>query len=155
MQINILPSLKLTTESIRLIDQKFKMAVLIDDDEVSNYINSINLKKTASFESIETFKGGHSALDFLRQRTHDSLPFPEMIFVDVNMPAMSGWEFVAEYMKIEKLHRQNTKVAVMSIVFSEEDDILLKQHENEVIKQAKPLTIESLEILVEKYRSPQ
>jgi len=74
--------------------KKLHLIVLIDDDHYANLYNEIILKKMDICEEIKVFQNGKEAIDFLTSETSEK---PDMIFLDINMPVMDGWEFLAEY----------------------------------------------------------
>ena len=83
---------------------KFRMAIqilLIEDDEINRFI----FKKIASQMSrpvdVITCDNGQSAIDYLISYKDTTEKLPDIIFIDLNMPVMTGWKF------IEELSRQN------------------------------------------------
>jgi len=76
--------------------QKVELACIIDDDKI--YVNLvkkiIEIKKLS--ENLLIYKNGKEALDYFKNSmssvTHEDL-LPDIIFLDLNMPVMDGWEF--------------------------------------------------------------
>ncbi|UJH66690.1 response regulator [Allomuricauda sp. SCSIO 65647] len=130
---------------------KLKSILLIDDDEVTNYVNSILFKKADCCEKLEICQDGQAALNFLNnciaQRTH----FPEIILLDINMPKMSGWEFIDEYIKIEKAYRQNTAVVMLTTSLNVKDEVFLQHYEEVRAFCHKPLSVGQINGLVRAY----
>ncbi|MBZ9629462.1 response regulator [Salegentibacter sp. LM13S] len=83
--------------------QKVELACIIDDDKI--YVNLvkkiIEIKKLS--ENLLIFKNGMEALNhfklILENATEETLP--DIIFLDINMPIMDGWEFLNEFIKIK------------------------------------------------------
>lgn len=65
---------------------------LIDDDYISNFLTEHALIKEKFSENITSFLSAEEALDALRQRM--PMDIPDVIFLDLNMPVMNGWEFL-------------------------------------------------------------
>ncbi len=92
--------------------------LIIDDNEVDRYLLKRMLKNTNL--DIVTFEksNGAKALDFLRDyeknsKLHlDDFP-PLLFFLDINMPIMNGWEFLAEFVKLRKTTNLNSATIVM------------------------------------------
>jgi CheY-like chemotaxis protein len=86
--------------------KKLKCVLLVDDNESDNYIHKRVLEKSGIAESVEITMNGKEALDFLTENGGCGKPpgsycQPELIFLDINMPIMDGWEFLEEYRKLE------------------------------------------------------
>ena len=75
---------------------KLNCILLVDDDEATNFINTALLKKAKVTNRIEVALNGLEALDYLQTHMHENRRqyFPEIIFLDINMPVMDGWEFI-------------------------------------------------------------
>ncbi len=82
--------------------------MLIDDDEINNFINRKLLSRYDDNLGIVDFVGAREALNHLRN-PGDSLP--DFILLDINMPEMNGWEFIAEFAKLNLNH---TRVIVLT-----------------------------------------
>lgn len=96
--------------------QKIELACIIDDDKI--YVNLvrkiIEIKKLS--ENLLIFKNGLEALDYfkliLSNLTEEKLP--EIIFLDLNMPVMDGWEFLDEFVKIKNNFDKKISLYVVS-----------------------------------------
>ena len=73
--------------------QKLKSVLLIDDDNAANFIHRIVIEETELVEDVGAFESPRAALKYLEDLQSVS-PFPEIIFLDINMPLMDGWEFL-------------------------------------------------------------
>ncbi len=96
--------------------QKVELACIIDDDKI--YVNLvrkiIEIKKLS--ENLLIFKNGKEALDYFKlimgNMTEDKLP--DIIFLDLNMPVMDGWEFLSEFIKIKNNFEKKITLYVVS-----------------------------------------
>ena len=84
---------------------KVDCVLLIDDDEDDNYFHRLVLEESASVERIIIAESSIEALEYIRSGKIN----PDIIFLDVNMPKMNGWEFVEEYEKINSHQKQNPR----------------------------------------------
>lgn len=75
----------------------FDVIFLVDDDPINNLINRRLLGKIGIGNRIEEFLSGQDALEKIK-----SLPEGEslLIFLDINMPVLNGWEFLDSYLAL-------------------------------------------------------
>ena len=90
------------------MEKQLDCVLLIDDNDDDNFYHRIILSEAGVTKRIEVAETGYEALDFL-QRIQQA---PELIFLDINMPRMNGWEFLEHYRKLE-LQRKNDVVIIM------------------------------------------
>jgi len=88
------------------------MLVLIDNDEDDQEIFNLALKRLQKPVLLKSFYSGRDALDFMR--TSEIIPL--WIFIDMNMPLMSGKECLVEIRKMSSLN--NTDVYIYSTASS-------------------------------------
>ncbi|HKB44406.1 MAG TPA: hypothetical protein VKC90_08445, partial [Chitinophagaceae bacterium] len=74
-----------------------------------------------------------------------------LIFLDINMPAMNGWEFLDKYNELDQQHKG--KVITVMLTTSLNPDDKLKANDNPIISrfETKPLTSEKLHAILRKY----
>lgn len=79
------------------MQQKIKHILLVDDRDDHNFLNEIIITDSGLYESVNAVTSAQDALDYLKNAdTDSSSPFPDLIFLDINMPMMDGWEFLEE-----------------------------------------------------------
>ncbi len=129
--------------------KKLKHLLLVDDDPTTNFFNSHLIKKMDVFENIHVAVNGQEALDLIHQLKEKN-ESPDMIFLDINMPIMNGFEFLTEYEKLEE-DAQSVVVCMLTTSLAHED--LIKAQSFEMLNDYidKPLYKEKITELVRKY----
>lgn len=129
--------------------------LLIDDDEPTNVLHQIILEEVGVAQQIRIAQSGYEALDYLRtcdlQGNMDmDKPFPELVFLDINMPGMNGFEFLEEYHQLDLLSRETT--IVMLTTSLNPDDAERARHIPQVKGyKNKPLTELMVSRIMEEY----
>ncbi|OWW25439.1 hypothetical protein B4Q04_07420 [Zobellia sp. OII3] len=93
--------------------------VLVDDNNATNFIHETYLRRVNCAENILAFTMGQKAIDYLS----NAEDFPELIFIDINMPTMDAWEFMDLYSELDPKSKINTRVILLttSIIPSDAD----------------------------------
>ncbi|MBS7788091.1 response regulator [Flavobacterium sp. CYK-55] len=132
---------------------KLDCILLVDDDSATNFINEITIRKAGIKSHIQICNSAQKALDFLScsgEFSHvSSPPQPGMILLDINMPGMSGWDFLEHYENIP--NNQKAKMIVVMLTTSMNPDDRKRSEGNENIKSfiPKPLAQDHLIQIIE------
>lgn len=93
---------------------KLNCVLLVDDDELNNYITSRLIKKLDLAKNINTCLNGEEALLYLsKHATSLDEKYPQLIILDNNMPEMNGKEFMESFNLIN-FNREQVKVIVLT-----------------------------------------
>ncbi len=96
--------------------------LLIDDDKATNFFNKRVVTKHEGFHQVNTVQSGIAALEYLNAVENNTATKPDLIFLDINMPAMNGWEFLVEFSKLNQKVTNGIKVILLS-TSSNPDDV--------------------------------
>lgn len=124
--------------------EKFDTILIIDDDQINNFLFSRIIKLSDISQNIHTELSAKAALRSIQNSIEMNQKMPDVIFLDINMPIMNGWEFLNEYQKIPKCVRNNIKLYMLSSSVYHEDINKSKEYEDVVDYICKPLTKEIL-----------
>jgi CheY-like chemotaxis protein len=124
--------------------------LLVDDDEATNFIHTTMIKRACNVVEIQVVNNGRDALDYLTCRgkftSLPAYPNPDIIFLDINMPGMDGWDFMAEYNQLPGNQQGKVLRAMLTTGLNAVDvrraNVLNMDFLN------KPLTIKNLEEII-------
>ncbi|MFZ6008978.1 MAG: response regulator, partial [Bacteroidota bacterium] len=116
-----------------------------------NFFHERVIRKNNAAEIVLTKTTGTEALKYLKSMNANGDPLPALIFLDINMPGMNGWEFIEEYEKLDK--GSLGRVIIIMLTTSENPDDKMKSMKLSVVSdfRTKPLTKETLEEIMVKF----
>jgi CheY-like chemotaxis protein len=125
-----------------------KSLFLIDDDRIFNMIHTRIIHNTDYNINIQPFHNARHALKVLRELVEsDPFHFPDLIFLDINMPGMDGWEFLEEFGKLPESAAGNCEVVMLSSSIDPMDIEKSKTYSKVKVFVSKPLTPGKLQTL--------
>ena len=119
----------------------YKTCLLIDDNYIDNFVTRRILESSNFAETVIVSQSATDAISSLQA----GLVRPDVIFLDIRMPMMGGFEFLQEYDKLEIEGKQTIKIFMLSSSLDPTD--LKKSTNNKYITQFihKPLTQKTLD----------
>lgn len=94
---------------------------LIDDDKLFIFLTKKIIKETDIVTDIKEFGDGKEAIDHIRAIASNTQLLPDMIFLDLSMPIMDGWDFLKEYIELEPSLGKKIKLYIFSSSISPHD----------------------------------
>lgn len=122
---------------------KVEKILLVDDDDIFLMLAKINIEKTLPNATIFTASNGEEAIEFLINQKQEV----DVIFLDLNMPIMGGWDFL-EQMRVREKIDQKIFVVTSSIdpgdkKRAEEDPLVTSMVEKPLDRHKLSLAIQS------------
>src|ERR1700753_3183939 len=119
--------------------------LLVDDDEINNFISIKLIKKAVDNADIKACLNGKFAIDELSEiQRQDPSKLPDYILLDINMPIMNAWEFLDEYKRLNIDPLGKSKIYIISSsVFSND---INKARSYPLVKDfiSKPLNVDKI-----------
>lgn len=101
---------------------KRKTVLVVDDDSVFHFLmKKMLLSLEIAAESIRTARSGKEALDHIVTCQLSDNPLPDIILLDLNMPIMSGFEFLEAYKKLPLRDPDKTRIIIISSSLNSQD----------------------------------
>jgi CheY-like chemotaxis protein len=129
--------------------KKLNCVLLVDDDESDNFFHNRILEKAGITDHIEIALNGKEALDFLTtkakcEKPESSYCQPELIFLDINMPVMDGWEFLEQYHKLPDIQKGKIIIVMLTTSHNISDTARAEKKFNIGWFKNKPLTMQMI-----------
>ena len=124
--------------------------LFIDDDPITLMLCKMVIKKASFSNEIATSKNGEEALQYFNtlKQINSNNEFkkqPQLIFLDLNMPVMGGWEFLDSFSTSDYADYNKTKVIILSSTIDPEDLEKSKKYPMVIDFLSKPISKEMLE----------
>ena len=127
--------------------KKYRTVMLIDDNEIDNLINQKMIEAASIAENIYTHTGAKSAIEFLRNMEKLDVAdkvLPDVIFLDIDMPLMDGFQFLDEFEKLTTMAKKKCKIVMLTSSINPQDFNRSKKYENVKLYLNKPLSHDSI-----------
>ncbi|MEP7264492.1 MAG: response regulator [Bacteroidota bacterium] len=128
--------------------KKLNCILLVDDDPDDNFYHQIIINELNIVNHIDVVINGIEAIAYLKKE--DRIP-PDLIFLDLNMPKMNGWEFLEKYKQLN--NAKKAKVLIVILTTSANPDDLKRAKEIQEVTgfETKPLSKELLKGILQQH----
>jgi CheY-like chemotaxis protein len=136
---------------------KVNAVLLVDDDEATNFINQLLIRKLDMTDELLIARNGKDAIEMIQQYCANHLAqaakgvMPKLIFLDINMPVMDGFGFLEAFDNLDCPGKEAVVIVVLTTSLNPKD--LQRIQESKVVKDFvnKPLTISMVNQLMDKH----
>ena len=127
---------------------RFQRVLLIDDNEIDNFINERIITSSGFADTVTTKTGTDQAIAYLKETGDDVAKLPQIVFLDLNMPEKDGFVFLELFNELNAAIRTFCKVIVLSSSISPEDINRASANPYVVKYLNKPLAEKYLEAII-------
>lgn len=111
--------------------------LIVDDNEGVLFLHELMVEESGLSDDIKTFNSAEKALTFLDQGSSQDF---KTIFLDLNMPGMSGWDFINHISGDESY--KYLKVIIVTSSINKSDKIISEKYSQIIGFIEKPLSLE-------------
>ena len=124
---------------------RFSNVLLVEDDPITIMVCDRIIKMSDFATNVVSCENGKTAIDHINQLVNEGKQFPEIIFLDINMPVMNGWDFLEEFEMIKDKISPMPRIFILSSTVDPEDYKRAKSFSAVDNFISKPLSKEFLE----------
>jgi response regulator RpfG family c-di-GMP phosphodiesterase len=120
---------------------KPKRFIIIDDDPFSNKICSMLIKSVFGEMDIQTFTIPETGFEYVQEEyASEDHAHKTVMLLDINMPTMSGWEFLEQYENLDKKIKEQLRIFILSSSVDQQDIYKAQEHRYVVDFISKPIS---------------
>lgn len=102
---------------------KSSRVFIIDDDPIHQRIAQIMISKHDLYDELVSYTEAEKALDFLKINLDNHESLPDVILLDLNMPVVDGWDFLAAFESIRKDLKKDIRIFIVTSSVDEKDKL--------------------------------
>ncbi len=128
--------------------KKLNTILLVDDDPDDNLFHQIVINGMDIVDNIDIARNGIEALEYLKKEGR--IP-PELIFLDLNMPWMNGWEFLGQYKSLSTAQKSKVLIVILTTSANPDDVRRAKEIQEVTGFETKPLSEKLLNEILQQH----
>jgi len=123
---------------------RFERVMIIDDNQIDRYIATRTIIKSKFSNTVLEYSSATEALKYLQDNQSNTEMLPEIIFVDIYMPIMSGFEFMQAYDDLREPLKKYCRIFIISSTIDSDDITKVENDKNVENFHQKPITADFL-----------
>ncbi len=110
---------------------------IVDDDTIFQFTTKVKIEKLGLSDDIQIFNDGEEIYNFLKEASESELP--DILLLDINMPIVDGWDFLALYEQLDDSLKNRIKIFMLSSSINPVDLEKAQAHPHIVEYVTKPI----------------
>jgi len=129
-----------------------RLISIIDDDSICRMLVKKQIECSEYETQVFEYENGHLAFQDLKSITHDPSVIPDVIFLDLFMPVMDGWEFLDELSKVAHIMAKSPQIYILSTSINVVD--IERAEENPLVTGfiPKPIKLRQIQRIIHKIK---
>ena len=128
---------------------KTDIVCVIDDDSIYKYTILKTIEEVSTVKKVHVFNDGEEGLEYISNNIEDASALPDVIFLDLNMPYMDGWEFLEMFSGLQKGLPKKIVIYIVSSSVSAVDIEKAKEYSTVTDYIVKPVSIDDFKKILE------
>ena len=104
----------------------YRSAMIIDDSKLERFLTERIMANCGFAGQVESFNSGAEGLAHLHSLEGNLEEFPEILFLDIHMPVMSGFDFLEKFLEFSEEIKEHCKIIIISSTDAPEDHARMK-----------------------------
>ncbi len=125
---------------------------IVDDDAIQQFMFRKSIDAINITGHTYSFDNGRQILDYLMVNKSSTSLLPDIIFLDINMPVMDGFQFLNNFGIIKCELAKHIRIYILSSSILDEEIILAKKNPDVYEFLSKPLKLAKLNDIINEFR---
>ena len=122
--------------------------MIIDDNEFDTYITSRLIQNNRLADDVLEFDSGQLAINYLELNKGNILKLPNLIFLDIYMPLMNGFQFIEQFKLLPDNVKNHCRICIVSSTVDDQYIYKAKVEENIKLFTSKPITVDYIKSIL-------
>ncbi|MFM8914006.1 MAG: response regulator [Flammeovirgaceae bacterium] len=125
------------------------LIALVDDDSIFQFTATRLIQSAKLADKILQFENGGEAVEYLKKNAGDADKLPDHLFLDINMPFIDGWMFLADFVQLKSNLAKEIKIYMVSSSIDQRDMNRAKEYQDVREFVVKPVSMETFSRLLQ------